>query len=355
MRLIALVDMDYFFAACEELRRPEIKGKPVVVGADPKGGNGRGVVSTCNYPARKFGIRSGMPISMAYRLNKNAIFLPVDWEYYEKLSKQVMAVAKEYADKFEQVSVDEAYLDLSKRANSYEEALTIADRLKEDIKSQTGLPCSIGVGTNKLISKMACEAAKPGGVKVIKEEDAKAFLSKKPIGDLYGVGRKMKDKLEGLGYKTIGDLAKANLASLVGRFGVYGAELYNYANGRDDSEVEENYEIKSIGRERTFEKDTTDRAEIVKMIKNISAEVAAEVKKSGFAYKTVTIKIRYENFEEHLKSKSLSHLSDDQNEMSTNAIILFDMCAEKDAKIRKIGVRASNLRKYKGQKKISEY
>ena len=165
----------------------------------------------------------------------------------------------------------------------------------------------------------------------------------------------MKEKLEGLGYKTIGDLAKANLASLVGRFGVYGAELYNYANGRDDSDVEENYEIKSIGRERTFEKDTTDRTEIVKMIKDISAEVVAEVKKSGFAYKTVTIKIRYENFEEHLKSKSLSHLSDDPSEMSTNAIMLFDMYAEKDAKIRKIGVRASNLRKYKGQKKISEY
>ncbi len=355
MRLIALIDMDYFFVACEELRKPEIKTKPVIVGADPKKGEGRGVVSTCNYVARKYGIRSAMPVSIAYRLKKDAIFLPVDYDYYEEVSKKVMDIVKQQADKFEQVSIDEAFIDISNRAKNYEEAQELAKSLQQEIKEKLSLPCSIGVSYNKLMAKMASEGAKPNGVKVIREEEAKQFLAKMPIGELYGVGKVMKEKLESLSYKTIGDLASANPVELVQRFRTYGAELYNYANGRDDSEIQENYEIKSIGRERTFENDTNDRYEITKMIREISKEVAEEVKKSGIAFKVVTIKMRYSSFEEHLKSRSLRQRSTELDEIVNNAIDLFDKYAEKGENLRKIGVRVSNLAKYKGQKKMFEY
>lgn len=355
MRLIALIDMDYFFVACEELRRPGIKDKPVIVGQDPKKGEGRGVVNTANYVARKYGIKSAMPVSIAYKLKKDAIFLPIDWDYYEEVSKKVMAIIKQYADKFEQVSVDEAFIDISKKANDYDEALELAKKLKQEINEKLSLPCSIGVSANKLVAKMASEEAKPNGVKLVKEEEAKEFLAKLPIGELYGVGRKMQEKLEGLGYKTVGDLAKANPVELVQRFRTYGAELYNYANGRDESDVQENYEVKSIGRERTFDRDTSDRYEITKAIREMSREAGDEMKKAGFAFKVVTLKLRYSNFEEHLKSRSLAHRSTDADEIAAVGTELFDKYAEKGEEIRKIGVRVSNLAKYKGQKRMVEY
>ena len=355
MRLIALVDMDYFFAACEELRSPEIKGKPVVVGADPKGGAGRGVVSACNYVARKYGTRSGMPISMAYRLKRDAIFLPVDYDYYEAESKKVMTIIKAHADRFEQVSVDEAFADVSTRTGDYQKAVEVATEIKEEINKKLGLPCSVGVGTNKLIAKMACEDAKPNGVKLVREEEASGFLSEKPVGDLYGVGRKMNEKLRAMGYIKIGDLAKANVMDLVEEFGSYGTDIYHYANGNDDSEVQENYEVKSIGREKTFEVDTDDVRIVSAAIWDMSREVAAEVRKGGFAFKVVTLKVRYPNFEEHMRSRSLSHRSDKVEEIAGSSLELFGKYVEKGEKVRKVGVRVSNLVRYTGQKRMEEY
>ncbi len=355
MRLILLVDMDYFYVACEELRRPEIKEKPAVVGSDPKQGEGRGVVMTANYAARKFGLRSGMPISMAYRIKKDAIYIPEDFEYYEAMSKKVMDLIKRFADKFEQVSIDEAFIDVSKRVKNYDEALALAAKLKLEMKEKVGLPCSIGISTNKLVAKMASETAKPNGIRVVKEDDAAEFLSKKPVGDLYGVGRKMGKVLEDFGYRTIGDLAKANPVVLVERFRSYGAELYNYANGRDDSEVQENWEVKSIGRERTFARDTGDRGEIARAMSEMSKEVGEELKKQGFAFKVVTIKLRYSDFEESLKSRSLAYRSVDPEEIFQVAMQLFDRYAERGEELRKVGVRVSNLANYKGQKSIIEY
>ncbi len=355
MRFIALIDMDYFYVACEELRHPEIRGKPAVVGSDPKQGEGRGVVMTASYAARKFGIRSGMPIFLAYRMKKDAVYLPADFDYYEDVSRKVMALIKTHADKFEQVSIDEAFIDISKRVKSYDEALELAKGLQKEIREKMGLPCSIGVSVNKLVAKMASDDAKPNGIKLVKEDEAKDFLSKKPVGDLYGVGRKMRKVLEDFGYNTIGDLAKANPVVLVERFKSYGAELHNYANGMDDSDVQENWEVKSISRERTFESDTSDRHEITKSIAAMSKEVGEELKKQGFAYKVVTIKLRYSDFEESMRSRSLTHRSVDAGEIAEVAIRLFDKYAERGEKLRKIGVRVSNLAKYKGQKRMVEY
>lgn len=355
MKLILLIDMDYFFAACEELRHPEYKEKPLVVGADPKGGTARGVVSTCNYLARKFGIHSAMPISTAYRLKSDAIFLPVDYPYYEKMSEQVMQIAKSFAARFEQVSIDEAFLDITGKVEDYERALEYAKKLKGEIKTQTGLPCSIGISTNRVLAKMACEAGKPDGIKLVRQEEGKEFLSNMKVGKLYGVGKKTQERLEDLGYKTIGDLARGNLANLIETFGVFGGELYRSANGESDDEVIENYETKSIGRERTFESDTKERAKIIEKMESIANEVGDEVKRQGISFKTVTVKIRYSDFSEHLKSRSIGHYTDDLSEIMENATKLFDQAIETGRTVRKIGVRVSGFGKSKGQKKIKDF
>ncbi|MGC8675970.1 MAG: DNA polymerase IV [Candidatus Micrarchaeia archaeon] len=355
MRIILLVDMDYFFAACEELRKPEIRGKPVVVGANPKNGLGRGVVSTCNYPARKYGIHSGMPISMAYRLKPDAVFLPVDDAYYESVSKNVMAIIKSHADRFEQASIDEAFADVSKSAQSYEDALEIAKKIKNEIKEKLGLPCSIGIGPNKLIAKMACEAAKPEGIKLVKEEDAKAFVAEMPVEKLYGVGKKTAAKLLAEGYKTVGDLANASIMRLVEEFGAYGTELHNSANGIDYGEVQENYEVKSIGREKTFEKDTDNMQTLSNEIREQAKEIAGEIKRQGLAFTTITIKLRYSNFDEHIKSKTINYASDSEADIAKFAIELLNDSYSGEMTVRKIGVRVSGLRPYKGQRKLSHY
>ena len=355
MRIILLVDMDYFFAACEELRKPEIKDKPVVVGADPKKGKGRGVVSTCNYIARKYGIHSGMPISMAYRLKPDAIFLPLDEPYYESMSNKVMSILKKYADKFEQASVDEAFLDVSQKAQTYENALELAKQIKEEIKTELGLPCSIGIGPNKLIAKMACEAAKPNGVKLVKESEAKEFIANMPVGTLYGIGKKTAAKPESEDYKTVSDLAKANPMKLMDEFGVYGVDIYKNANGIDESEVQENYEVKSIGREKTFEEDTSSIELMDKAIDEMSNEIAQEVARQGFSFSTITLKLRFSNFDEHLKSKSINYSSDSSVEIAKAAKELLRAYYDGEQLVRKVGVRVSGLKPFRGQKRLSSY
>ncbi|MDE1823245.1 MAG: DNA polymerase IV [Candidatus Micrarchaeota archaeon] len=354
MRIIMLVDMDYFFVACEELRNKEIIGKPTVVGFDPKQGKGRGVVMTCNYEARKYGIRSGMPISMAYRLKPDAIYLPLDYDWYEKVSKDVMSVIKEHAAKFEQVSVDEAFIDVSDKVSDFDDARIYARRLKDNIKNRIGLPCTIGVSYNKLLAKMACESAKPDGIGVVAESEAKAFLENKSTDDLYGVGRKTKERLEAMGFKTVGELAKANPMDMMENFGAFGIELHDYANGIDNSEVNENYEIKSIGREHTFEKDTSSEKDAIEAIDRLSKEVIEEVKKNGFAFKVITLKIRYSDFSEHLRSRSIRYSNDIKDVMTISAQLYRDN-VEKDRKVRKIGVRVSGFIKRKGQKSMEDF
>ncbi|MEM3791439.1 MAG: DNA polymerase IV [Candidatus Micrarchaeaceae archaeon] len=354
MRIIFLVDMDYFFAACEEVRRPEIRGKPVAVGADPKAGKGRGVVMTCNYEARKYGIKSGMPVSKAYFLCKDCIFIEPDFDYYERTSGKVMDILRGYADKFEQVSIDEAYLDASNRLGSYEEAETYAKRIKDRIMEELGLPCSIGISYNKLLAKMACQEAKPNGIKIVREGEGKKFLENMDIGELYGVGKKIREKLEKEGIKTIGQLAKSNVIELVEKFGKYGIELYNYSNGIDESEVVENYEVKSIGREYTFEKDEADLKNITSKYLELCDEAIKELKSKGFEFKTVTIKVRYYDFEEHIKSTSMASPSDSE-EAARKCISSLVNGIEKGKKVRKIGVRFGGLVKALGQKKLSLY
>ena len=342
-RIIFHVDMDHFFTAIEERKHPEFKGKPVIVGADPKGGKGRGVVSTCNYEARKFGVRSGMPISRAWKLCPGAVYLPVNYELYTKVSSRIMAILRKYADKFEQWGIDEAFLDVSSKVKDYAEAERLARQIKLEIYEREGLTCSIGIGPNKLVAKIASDFQKPDGLTVVKAEDVEKFLSPLPVRKLLWVGRKTEQKLRAMGIRTIGDLARFDPTVLAEAFGVMGTQLYLMAHGIDRSEVEERGEIKSISRERTFEEDTADFELVFETLEKLAEEVHGDVLEQNLYFKTVTVKVRYENFETHTHSRTLSFMTNRLDDLNKTAKELLQVYLRPDRKIRLVGVRVSNF------------
>jgi DNA polymerase IV (DinB-like DNA polymerase) len=353
MRIIMLIDMDYFYVACEELRNKEVKDRPTIVGADPKGGLGRGVVMTCNYAAREFGIHSGMPISMAYRLKPDALYLPLDYDYYEAISKRIMELVKGFAGRFEQVSVDEAFMDVSGRLKGYEEAEEYAKKMQKSVLGTMGMKCSIGIGPNKLIAKMACERAKPNGIRMVRDSEVKEFLSGSKVEELYGIGAKTAERLKKLGYATVDQLAKARSMVLADEFGTsFGAEIRAFANGVDEREVTENYDVKSIGREFTFEKDTGSDDEIKGEIERLSREVMKDVERNQVSFRTITIKLRYQDFTEHIHSRSVK-VTNSIDTLIQTADELYAENVDRTRKVRKIGVRVSGLVSYKGQKRIA--
>ncbi|MEM3699523.1 MAG: DNA polymerase IV [Candidatus Bathyarchaeia archaeon] len=342
-RIIFHVDMDHFFTAIEEREHPEYKGKPVIVGADPKAGKGRGVVSTCNYEARKYGVRSGMPISRAWKLCPQAVYLPVNYELYTKVSERIMGLLRKYADKFEQWGIDEAFLDVTSKVKDYTEAEALAREIKKKIFESEGLTCSIGVGPNKLLAKIASDYKKPDGLTIVREEEAENFLAPLPVRKLLWVGRKTEQKLKTIGIKTIGELAHYNPTALAEIFGSMGTQMYLMAHGIDRSKVEERGEIKSISRETTFEEDTSDFDFVLKALDGLSEEVHKDVLRQNLYFKTVTIKVRYENFETHTHSKTLPLITNQLDELKKTSKELLQTYLRQDRKMRLIGVRVSNF------------
>lgn len=351
-KIIMLVDMDQFFAAVEEKVHPEIRGKPVVVGADPKEGKGRGVVSTCNYDARKFGIRSGMPISKAWKLCPQAVYLPVNFKLYNEVSARIMAGLRSYADKFEQGGIDEAFLDVSMRVKDYQEAKQLAQEIKREIYEKEGFTCSIGVGPNKLVAKIASDFQKPDGLTVVEEKDVQAFLSPLPVDRLLWVGRKTAQKLNALGIKTVGDLASYDASVLTEKFGVIGTQLHLYAHGIDRSEVKERTEVKSIGRHVTFEEDTSDFNLVYETLDKLCREVHDEAREYSFLFKTVTVTVRYENFETHTHSRTLPFLTNRLEDFQRTAHELIQPHLRPQRRVRLIGARVSSLVSAEKQKTL---
>ncbi|MGQ9641056.1 MAG: DNA polymerase IV [Candidatus Bathycorpusculaceae bacterium] len=352
-RIILHIDMDHFFTAIEERERPEFKGKPVIVGADPKAGKGRGVVSTCNYEARKFGVRSGMPISRAWKLCPNAIYLPINYELYTKVSNKIMNILRGYADKFEQWGIDEAFLDVTSRVKDFSEAEALARRIKKEIYKKERLTCSIGIGSNKLIAKIASDFQKPDGLTIVGEEAAEKFLAPLPVRKLLWVGRKTEQKLKAMGIQTIGDLAKSDPNVLAETFGSVGTQLYLMAHGIDKSEVEEAGRIKSISRDTTFEEDTSDFEFIIKTLEKLSEEVHSDVLKQQLYFKTVTVRVRYENFETHTHSKTLPFITNRLQDLEKTAKELIQAYLKPERKIRLVGVRVSNFSSAEKQKTLT--
>ena len=351
-RIIFHLDMDHFYTAVEEHLRPELKGKPVIVGADPKEGHGRGVVSTSNYDARKFGVRSGMPISRAWKLCPEGVYLPVNMALYVDVSNRIMEIARNFADKFEQWGIDEAFLDVTSRVKDYAEAQALAKELKHEILLKEGLTCSIGISYNKLVAKIASDMQKPDGLTTVEEEDAEKFLDPLPVRKLLWVGKKTGEALENMGIKTIGDLARSDASALVEAFGVMGNQLYLMAHGIDRSEVEERSEIKSIGRDITFQEDTDDFDFILKTLDELAEDVYTEASDHKLYFKTVTIRVRYENFETHTHSKTLPFVTDRLQDLTKTARELMWPYFRPNRKIRLVGVRVSSFVSGSNQKKL---
>ncbi|MBS7622169.1 DNA polymerase IV [Candidatus Bathyarchaeota archaeon] len=339
------VDLDAFFAAVEEKNHPEYVGKPIIVGADPKQGKGRGVVSTCNYVAREFGVRSAMPISRAWRLCPHGVYLPVNYELYEQVSTRIMSILRKYADRFEQVGIDEAFLEISQKASSFEEAERIAREIKSAIRDSEGLTCSVGIGPNKLVAKIASDYRKPDGLTVVREDSMKHFLHPLSVEKIWGIGKKTKERLNSMGIRTIGDLSSCDVARLRKQFGSLGEEFHRMSQGIDESDVLEESPPKSFSREHTFQEDTSDKSQIQSTINDLCTDVASQVSRNGFLFRTVTIKIRYEDFETHTRSRTLPFATSNPESLKVTAARLFDPFLPENKRIRLLGVRASSLTK----------
>lgn len=349
-------DLDAFFAAVEQRNHPGWKGLPVVVGADPKEGKGRGVVSTASYEARKFGIHSAMPISRAYKLCPTAIFVRPNFPVYVAASEAVMKILRSHAAKFEQVSIDEAFLDITGKANDMEAAVKIAGKIKKEILEKENLSCSIGVAPNKLLAKIASDFKKPDGLTVVEHGREKEFLSPLPVRKIIGVGPKTEIVLNDLGITTIGELATLPEELLKRQFGKFGAYLSQAANGIDNSNVEENYEMKSINRNLTFEVDTKDKALILAVIGEMAKDACAALKKEGITCRTIGIKVRFEDFEAHTKEKTLAEPTTDALIVTRVAKLLLLPYLSDKRKVRLVGVRLSYLRKHdEKQRMMQEY
>jgi len=344
-RIIFHIDMDSFYASVEIQRNPSLKGKPVIVGADPKAGTGRGVVSTCSYEARRYGVRSGMPISKAYRVCPNGVYLPVNMLLYEKVSNKIEQILKRYADKVEQIGIDEAFMDVTEKVKEYGSAKELALEVKDAIYIQEGLTCSIGIAPNKSIAKIASDFRKPDGLTIVEPNRVREFLAPLPVTKIIGVGKKTYSVLKHFGLETIGQIArypKEDLAQIFGKFGIY---LWEVANGIDYSEVQEAGEPKSFRLEHTFEEDTDDRNLVLETLRSQAENLYRQLAEMQYQYRTVTLKIRFEDFETFTRSRSLpSHTREKEAIMETVRILLREF--ENDPrKIRLVGLKVSDLRK----------
>jgi DNA polymerase-4 len=340
-RRIIHIDMDAFFAAVEEKRNPSLIGKPVVIGG---GGNPnkRGVVSTANYAARKYGIHSAMPLKTAYKLCPHAVFLPVDYEAYSAVSQQFKSVLLSITPVMENAGIDEVFLDVSALPEKSE---GIVARIKTGIKEKTGLTCSIGIAPNKLLAKIASDLRKPDGLTILNETDIESQLWPLPIRKLYGIGPKTEAYLKNIGIDTIGQLASFPLEKLIENFGnSYGQYLYDASRGIDESPLITHWEPKSISRETTFQEDVKNWQVIARTLAELTKEVVADMQDSGYQAKTVTIKIRFGDFQTLTRAKTMADYTDSEEEIRKTAFACLKRI-DLNKRVRLIGVRATNLEK----------
>jgi DNA polymerase-4 len=336
MRRILHIDMDAFFAAVEQKRHPELIGKPVVIGGsgDPAQ---RGVVSTASYEARKFGIHSAMPLRTAYKLCPGAIFLPVDYREYSRVSGIIKDIIREFSPVMEDVGIDEAFLDISSVGKSDEE---IASAIKRKIREETGLSCSIGIAPNKLLAKIASDMQKPDGLTIITAKDIESRIWPLPVRKLWGVGPKTEAYLKSIGIETIGRLAATPLETLVEHFGKsYGSYLYEAARGIDESPLVIHWEPKSTSREMTFQRDVDNWQVIARNLAELIREMVTDLKGSGHKGRTVTVKVRFSDFKTVTRARTLPAPSDSLEEIRKAAFDCLGRIDLKQKKVRLIGVR----------------
>jgi DNA polymerase IV (DinB-like DNA polymerase) len=337
--------MDAFYASAETRQNPALAGLPIIVGADPREGKGRGVVAGCSYEARKFGVHSAQPISQAYRLCPKGAYLRPNFALYEEISARIMDILRSFSEKLEPMSLDEAFLDLSNKVADFDEAAQLAKRIKEEIKDREGLTCSIGVAPNKAIAKIASDYRKPDGITVVTPDQAALFLRPLPVSRISGVGKKTAEILEKVGIKTIGDLASFPAGRIVELFGKWGIVLWQIANGIDETPVVTSYDIKSISTETTFEQDIENRAVVTETLNKLVREVHARAVQDGFLWRTIGLKLRFEDFTTFTRARSRSDYTNRLDVVQNSVQSLFSEFEKDPRKIRLVGVRLSNLRR----------
>lgn len=342
-RTILHLDMDAFFAAVEQNDHPEWQGRPLIVGADPRNGRGRGVVSTCSYEARVFGVRSAMPISKAYQLCPQAVYVYPRGGRYAEVSRQVMAVIDHYSPDVEQISIDEAFLDITSTQKLFGDARALAVQLKNEIKTVTHLTASVGIAPNKFVAKIASDLEKPDGLVIVAEGGVEAFLAPLDLGRLWGVGQKTLPVLQQLGLRTIGDLARFRQEELVKKLGKAGMAFWQLAHGIDHREVVDDWAAKSISRETTFGQDTNDETEIRQTLLYLCDDLGYEMRKKNYKGRTVTLKIRLHDFTTFTRSRSLDEATDKTSLIWLTIEELFNSFQRHGKAVRLLGVGMANL------------
>src|SRR5205809_801253 len=339
--------MDAFYVSVERRENPDLNGKPVIVGADQKSGTGRGVVMACSYEAREMGIRSGMPIGMAWRKVPTAVYLRPNYELYGAVSESVINVLRSHADILEHVSIDEAFLDVTSKVRGFDDALEYAARVKAAVREREGLACTIGVAPNKSVAKIASDLAKPNGLKLVRPEEVVTFLDPLPVTKISGVGTKTAELLERVGVRTIGELGRfpgAELKKILGKNSVW---LWGIARGLEELPVEERPDPKSISVERTFDRDVSEWTVVRETLRDVAHNVFLRARAQGATFRTIGIKIRFEGFQTHLRERTLaSHVLDEEVLVNVTQELAQEF-TDRKRRVRLLGVRVTHLQRPK--------
>ena len=340
MATILHVDMDAFYAAVEQLDHPEYRNKPLIIGGTKD--SVRGVVSTCSYEARKYGVRSAMPIKRAVALCPHGIFIPGRMARYQEVSRQIHAVFQDFSPVVESLSIDEAFLDMTGCEHFYPSLKAMGQAIKDRIKEETGLTCSVGIGPNKFLAKLASDWQKPDGLTIIYPDQVDQFLLNLPVGKLWGVGEKSKKVLRKLGINTVRDLRGKSLNWLQENLGAnFGTHLYNLSRGIDSRDVEPAGEAKSISQEITFDHDYEDQEFLRSQLAIMAEKVGYRLRREKLYARTVTIKVRYSDFSTITRSQTLDYAICDDDSLFSIGWKLFQTV--KKAPVRLLGIGAHNL------------
>jgi DNA polymerase-4 len=339
-RAIVHLDLDAFYASVEVLENRALEGKPVVVGGRP---DQRGVVSSASYAARAFGVRSAMPTAQALSLCPEAVVLPPRHSLYRDYSRRVMAILNAASPLVEQMSIDEAYLDLTAQVAVWDEAIEAARQLQQRVRDEVGLSASLGVATNKLVAKVASDRDKPGGLTVVRPGEEATFLAPLPVRVLWGIGPVTAQKLAEMEVTTVGELARVAEADLRAHFGSQGVEMARQALGIDPRPVVTEHERKSVSQERTFSRDLSDHRALKQQLWQLSQGVAEHLKHTDLAASTIALKLRYADFTTMGRQTTLPAPIDDEQEIYRTVLALFERAWQRRRPVRLLGVAARNL------------
>jgi len=360
-RIVFHIDFDYFYAQCEEIRKPELKSKPVCVCVFSDRGGDSGAIATANYNARKFGVKSGIPISFAKKrleCQSDAVFLPVDFEFYKELSDKAMEIMEKNCDVFEYVGKDEAFLDVTKKVElDWKKAENLSLEIKKEIKNKLNLTCSIGISPNKLISKIASDFKKPDGLTVVLPEKIDEFLEPMKIRDIPGIGKKTEERFSQMNFQTIKELKNLDVFTLNKEFGrKNGTYIFNAIRGIDKEPVKKREQNTQYSKVMTLKRDSLDFEFIFENLKKLCAQVHVVILNENKLFKSVGIQLIQSDLSNKTKSKSLKNSTSSLSELEKNADqLLKDALEEQKVPIRRVGVKVSELSEVKDQSSITSY